>query len=112
MTNYTKEKNIKATKHYVSQKIVLIYHYFIYDVYQHIIIQGEIIVIYLANALTPFDSPVIISLLVIQVLLTFFALIDWVKQEHTRGPKIMWLFIILLISMLGPVLYFVIGKKE
>jgi len=54
----------------------------------------------------------IAPLLIIQALLTFFALIDWVKQEETRGPKILWLFIILFISMLGPVLYFVIGKKE
>ncbi|HZW67639.1 MAG TPA: PLD nuclease N-terminal domain-containing protein [Pseudogracilibacillus sp.] len=54
----------------------------------------------------------IAPLLIIQALLTFFALIDWVKQEETRGPKILWLFIILFVSMLGPVLYFVIGKKE
>lgn len=68
--------------------------------------------LYLANAPAIFDSPAFISLLVVQVLLTFFALIDWVKQEETRGPKMMWLFIIILVSMLGPVLYFVIGKKE
>lgn len=54
----------------------------------------------------------IAPLLIIQILLTFFALIDWIKQEETRGPKILWLFIIIFVSMLGPVLYFVIGKKE
>lgn len=68
--------------------------------------------IYLANGPAFFDSPVLVSLTVVQILLTFFALIDWVKQEETRGPKIMWLFIIILLAMLGPVLYFVIGKKE
>lgn len=55
---------------------------------------------------------IIAPLFVIQVILTLSALIDWIKQEHTRGPKIVWLFIILFISMLGPVLYFVIGKKK
>jgi len=54
----------------------------------------------------------IAPLLVIQAILTLSALIDWIKQEHTRGPKMLWLFIILFVSMLGPVLYFVIGKKE
>lgn len=55
---------------------------------------------------------IIAPLLVVQVILTLTALIDWIKQEHTRGPKILWLLIILFISMLGPVLYFIIGKKE
>lgn len=61
---------------------------------------------------SPFDSPALVSLIIIQVALTFFALIDWVKQDETRGPKLLWLFIILFISLLGPVLYFVIGKKD
>jgi len=55
---------------------------------------------------------IIAPLLVVQIILTLIALIDWIKQENTRGPKMLWLFIILFISMLGPVLYFVLGKKE
>lgn len=74
--------------------------------------KGGISLTSLIDGGNPFDSPVLTSLIVVQILLTFFALIDWVKQDETRGPKMMWLFIILFISMLGPVLYFVIGKKE
>lgn len=68
--------------------------------------------LFLINGATPFDSPIIAPLLIVQVLLTFFALIDWIKQENTRGPKMLWLFIIIFVATLGPVLYFIIGKKD
>lgn len=51
-------------------------------------------------------------IIVVQIVLTLSALIDWIKQENTRGPKMLWLIIILFVNILGPILYFVIGRKE
>lgn len=50
--------------------------------------------------------------LVIQLILMIVALVDWVKINETRGPKIMWIFIIIFINIIGPVLYFIIGRKD
>ncbi len=58
------------------------------------------------------DFALLAPLLFIQILLIVLALIDWRKQEVTRGPKLLWLLIILFVSILGPVLYFLLGKKE
>ncbi|WNF38685.1 PLD nuclease N-terminal domain-containing protein [Bacillaceae bacterium IKA-2] len=54
----------------------------------------------------------ILPVAVIQLILVIVALIDWVRTEETNGPKWMWLLIILLVSLFGPILYFIIGRKN
>ncbi|MEH7235250.1 PLD nuclease N-terminal domain-containing protein [Bacillus sp. JJ1562] len=51
-------------------------------------------------------------IIVIQLILLVTALVDLVRSEQTNGPKILWVFVILLVSILGPILYFVIGRKR
>lgn len=55
---------------------------------------------------------ILAPLIVIQFILVVVALIDWFKTEQTNGPKWMWLLVILFISMLGPVLYFIFGRRQ
>ncbi|MBU5468154.1 PLD nuclease N-terminal domain-containing protein [Virgibacillus sp. MSJ-26] len=55
---------------------------------------------------------VIAPLLVIQFILLVVALIDWIRIRETNGPKWLWLIIILFVGTLGPVLYFIIGRKN
>ena len=62
--------------------------------------------------LTEINWGIIMPLLVIQVILMIIALIDWIRTDQTNGPKWAWLLVILFISMLGPVLYFVIGRRQ
>lgn len=62
--------------------------------------------------LTEMNWGIIMPLLIIQMILTIIALIDWIRTEETNGPKWLWLLVILFISMLGPVLYFVIGRRQ
>ena len=62
--------------------------------------------------LTDINWGIIAPLLVIQGILIIIALIDWFRTEKTNGPKWLWLLIILFITMLGPVLYFVIGRRQ
>jgi len=56
--------------------------------------------------------PLIIPLLLIQLALMIFALVDLSKREKTRGPKWMWVLIIVFGELLGPIIYFVIGRPE
>lgn len=50
--------------------------------------------------------------LILQSILMLTALISCIKQEETNGPKWLWILLILFVSLLGPILYFVIGKKN
>jgi uncharacterized membrane protein YhaH (DUF805 family) len=56
--------------------------------------------------------PYLIPVLIIQLVLIVIALIDLVKREHTRGPKWLWAIIIILVNFIGPIVYFVVGRKD
>ncbi|MFD1020712.1 PLD nuclease N-terminal domain-containing protein [Thalassobacillus hwangdonensis] len=62
----------------------------------------------LANVNWGLIAPIII----LELILMIVALIDWAKNKETNGPRFMWLFVIILISLIGPILYFVIGRKQ
>ena len=55
---------------------------------------------------------IILPLLVLQLILLVTALVSLVKSEHINGPKWMWVLIILLFNIIGPVLFFIFGKKK
>jgi len=55
---------------------------------------------------------VIAPLIGVQIILMIVALIDLRKIHATNGPKILWVFIILFINLLGPVAYFIVGRKQ
>lgn len=54
----------------------------------------------------------ILPLLVLQIVLAVTALISCLKEENLNGPKWLWIIIILAVNIIGPVLYFVIGRKK
>ena len=56
--------------------------------------------------------PFLIPVLIIQLALMITALVDLIRREHTRGPKWAWLLVILFVNYIGPIIYFVIGRKE
>lgn len=55
---------------------------------------------------------VIVPILVISLILMITALVSCIREEKTNGPKWMWILIILFINLIGPVLYFVIGRRN
>ena len=55
---------------------------------------------------------VIAPILVIQLLLVIIALVSCIRAEKTNGPKWLWILVILFINIIGPVLYFVIGRRN
>ncbi len=56
--------------------------------------------------------PLIIPLVVLQLILMIVALIDLSKREKTRGPKWLWVIIIVIGELVGPILYFIIGRED
>lgn len=54
----------------------------------------------------------LIPVIIIQLILMIVALIDWIKNENTNGPRWLWLLIILLVNFFGPIAYFIFGRKE
>jgi hypothetical protein len=56
--------------------------------------------------------PLIIPLVVIQLVLVVAALWDLIRREATRGPKWVWVLVILFVNMIGPIVYFVVGRDE
>lgn len=56
--------------------------------------------------------PYLIPILIVELILLFAALYDWFKQPELRGPKWVWLLVILFINLIGPIIYFVVARKE
>lgn len=56
--------------------------------------------------------PFLIPVVILQLALVLVALVDLLKRERTRGPKWVWLLVILLVNMVGPIIYLVFGREE
>ncbi len=56
--------------------------------------------------------PFLVPVLIIQLALMITALVDLIRRERTRGPKWIWLLVILLVNYIGPILYFIIGRRD
>ncbi|MCM3744474.1 PLDc N-terminal domain-containing protein [Sporosarcina luteola] len=54
----------------------------------------------------------ILPVLVLQLILMVVALVDVIRHQRTNGPFILWIFIILLLGLIGPILYFIFGRKQ
>ena len=64
------------------------------------------------EALQGISWGIIAPILVIQLILLIIALIDLSKINQTNGPKWFWALIVIFGSIWGPILYFVIGRKQ
>ena len=60
------------------------------------------------RAMVPYLVPVIL----LELVLVFFALRDLTRRDRVNGPKWLWALIIVLIQLFGPMLYFVIGRRD
>lgn len=60
------------------------------------------------RAMVPYLVPVIL----LELVLVFFALRDLARRDRVNGPKWLWALIIVLIQLFGPILYFVIGRRD
>lgn len=56
--------------------------------------------------------PLILPLVALQLILLIAALRDIMKRKSTNGSRQMWILIVVFVNIIGPVLYFVFGRKE
>ena len=56
--------------------------------------------------------PLLAPLLIIQLALIVAALLDLRARAKLRGPKWLWVIIIVFVNMIGPILYFVIARED
>lgn len=56
--------------------------------------------------------PFLIPILILQFALMIFALVDLIRRERTKGPKWLWALIIVFVNLIGPILYFIIGRED
>lgn len=58
--------------------------------------------------------PLILVLVVLQIVLIIAALIDLAKPERrVKGDsKVVWVIIILVFQLLGPLAYFIVGRED
>jgi len=56
---------------------------------------------------------IIVPYLLISLTLTVSAVVHAARSTNFKtGNKLMWIFVIILADIIGPVLYFIIGKGE
>ena len=57
--------------------------------------------------------PFLIPVFLIELALMVIALVDVVRRERVRGGnKIIWIIVIVLISLIGPIVYLLFGREE
>jgi len=56
--------------------------------------------------------PLLVPILLIQLALMIAAFLDLIRREKTRGPKWLWVIIILFLNMIGPIVYFLVGRDD
>lgn len=55
----------------------------------------------------------IIPLVLIQLGLMIFALVDLVKRDKVKGGnKVVWALVIVLINIIGPIVYLIFGRED
>ncbi|HLR61427.1 MAG TPA: PLDc N-terminal domain-containing protein [Lentibacillus sp.] len=64
------------------------------------------------NILSEINWAVIAPLVVIQLILLAVAVIDLVRIDRTNGPKWMWALIVIIINIIGPIIYFIFGRRN
>ena len=53
-----------------------------------------------------------IPIVLLELGIRIFALVHMLKNENLRGNRIMWLFLILLVSFFGWIAYFIFGTDR
>ncbi len=64
------------------------------------------------NELLGISWGLIAPFLILQLILVVVALIDLSKQDNVNGPKWVWVLVILCINTIGPIIYFIFGRRK
>jgi hypothetical protein len=57
--------------------------------------------------------PLLIPVIILEFGLLIWALLDVIKRQYvTGGNKVVWILVIVLVNIIGPIVYFLFGRKE
>jgi hypothetical protein len=57
--------------------------------------------------------PLLIPIILLELGLLVWALLDIIRRERvTGGNKVVWILVIVLVNTIGPIVYFLFGRKE
>lgn len=56
--------------------------------------------------------PLIIPIVLLELGLLIAALVDVIRREKTKGPKWVWIIVVVVFNLLGPIAYFIFGRDE
>ena len=56
--------------------------------------------------------PLLIPIILVEIVLVAIALVDLIRRERTRGPKWVWVLVILFFNLIGPIVYLLFGREE
>lgn len=60
----------------------------------------------------PFQIILILIVILFLVLLPIITIIDIVKHNFKNNDKLIWVLVTILLPFLGPLLYFIVGRKS
>ncbi len=60
------------------------------------------------SSLIPFLIPIVL----LQLGLMVFTLVDLIRRERTKGPRWVWALVIIFDNLIGPIVYLVVGREE
>jgi len=56
--------------------------------------------------------PLIIPIALLELGLMITALVDVIRREKTKGPKWVWIIVVVVVNLFGPIAYFIFGRDE
>lgn len=56
--------------------------------------------------------PIVLPVIVLGTLLILIALVDLYRHRKIRKNVFIWTLIVLLVNTFGPILYFILGRKD
>lgn len=62
-------------------------------------------------AVLPNILPILIPIFIVLLVLMLTALISLLRKDVPFSQKVVWLVVILLVNLIGPVIYFAVGSK-
>ena len=55
----------------------------------------------------------LVPIILLELGLMIWALVDCLKRERVKGGnKVVWILVIVLVNLIGPILYLLIGREE
>ncbi|MCB7303540.1 PLD nuclease N-terminal domain-containing protein [Bariatricus massiliensis] len=57
--------------------------------------------------------PVLLPVIAVELTLAITALVHVIRHPHYKfGNKVVWIFVVLFIQFIGPIVYFLFGRGE